>query len=41
MELCSLKALIRLSLEYIKIGYTELEALIKAENELKMWENYG
>ena len=35
MELYRLKELIYLAESYMQIGYTELEALIKAENELK------
>lgn len=35
MELYRLKELIDLAIEYMKIGYVELAALIKAENELK------
>ena len=35
MELCRLEELMFLAKEYMKIGYTELESLIKAENELK------
>lgn len=35
MELYRVKELIKLATTYIQIGYTVLDAILKAENELK------